>query len=167
VDLPPARAAAALHEGAVDAVAVWLPHGASPPGGPRLVELPSTANVEMSMLVTRDDVLASREDALRRVLRALAQAERLDRADPSVGLAELRRQRPGASEEELREGIERNVAQLGLSHLLLHDLTRAAEWHRRRHRGAAGLPAFRPLLAPRLLVEVAPESVTLLDPEES
>jgi NitT/TauT family transport system substrate-binding protein len=166
VDLPPARATAALEQGVVDAVAVWLPHGAPSLGGPRIVELPSTANVEISMLVTREDVLASKTDALRRVLRALANAERLARSDPSIALAELRRLLPHASEHELREGIDRNVAQIGLSHLLLHDLQRAAEWHLRRRPGAgAAIPDFRPLLAPGLLLEVEPESVTLLGVE--
>jgi ABC-type nitrate/sulfonate/bicarbonate transport system substrate-binding protein len=163
VAMPPAEAGPMLARGEVDAVAIWLPHGREPRAlGVETVELESDTYVETSMLVTRDEVAATRREALRRVLRALSRAEASVQADPRIAVAALRRVFPEVREEDLREDVARVTYQLGLSNVQLRLLERAAEWQGER-RGLEGpFPNLRRLLLPELLLEVEPESVTIL-----
>jgi ABC-type nitrate/sulfonate/bicarbonate transport system substrate-binding protein len=120
---------------------------------------------ELSMLVTRDEVIASRRDALVRVLRALARAERFAIRRPAEARASLERALPSMPPELVGEAWSRAEPQLGLSHVLLVMLEREAEWQRARSGAIGPMPDFGALLAPALLVEVEPEAVTLLDVE--
>jgi NitT/TauT family transport system substrate-binding protein len=164
VDVAPGETGAALSRGDVDAVAVWFPQGHDLALRPaEILELRAHAYTEISMLVTRAEVLAARQPTLVRVLRALARAEALVVGSPGEALASLQRAMAGWPPERVREGWSRVHPQLGVSHVLLSSLERQAEWHRARAPGAPPrIPELRPLLAPGPLLQVDPESVTLL-----
>jgi NitT/TauT family transport system substrate-binding protein len=164
VDVAPGDAGAALSRGDVDAISVWFPHADDLELAPsQVLELRAQAYTEISMLVTRAEVLAARGPALVRVLRALARAEALVVASPHEALASLERRLPSWAPGRVRDGWSRVHPQLGVSHVLLSTLERQAEWHRARRQGPARrIPELRRLLAPEPLLQVDPESVTLL-----
>jgi NitT/TauT family transport system substrate-binding protein len=161
VDLVAADTGPALARGDVDAVAIWFPEGRTPvPGG--AVELRSTTYTEMTALTTRARVLEAKRDALRRVLRALLRAERLALEEPATATAALQRALSEWPPELVREGWSRTNCQIGLSHVLLTSLERQVEWQHTRWSRGGRLADIRPLLAPGLLTEIDPETVTLL-----
>ncbi len=153
----------ALISGRLDAAALWNPHlqravGALGPS--RAIRLHTDMFVERSMLLAREEVVATRRPVLLRALRALARAERLAREDPERAFAAFRRSLPQEDGASLRDQWQDVVPQLEISNALLQSLnSQASLLH-----GAAGrasLPDFRRLLVPELLAAVEPDAVTL------
>jgi ABC-type nitrate/sulfonate/bicarbonate transport system substrate-binding protein len=164
VPAAPDAAVAALAAGTLDAAVLFDPMAALAERrlGEGAATLRSELYADASLLVTRDDVLAARADGLRRLLRALACAERAALADPDAARAAIRGTFPELDEADLRAELDRVTWRLGLDHVLLEIL-------RRERDGAAAsgdVPGTAPdvtaLLAPRLLDEVSPDAVMLL-----
>ena len=152
-----------LAAGRIDAAAIWEPIcdravRALGPGGS--VTLRSDAYTDISMLVTRPDILASRRAALGATLRALARAEKVASADPDRLLRAVHASLPEIGADELRVQLRRFRLQLGVSHLLVQNLRSEAEWFTR----AGRMPTtadLRSLVVTDLLDEVEPDLVTL------
>jgi len=154
----------ALSAGRVDAVAIWTPvcdraARALGPGG--AVTLRSDLYTDISVLVSRPEVVASRRAALESALRALVRAKQLASADPERPLAALRRAFPEMDPAELRAQLQRFQLRLGASHLLLQNLRSEAEWFTRAGRLPAVSVDLRSIVATGPLDAVEPELVTL------
>jgi NitT/TauT family transport system substrate-binding protein len=165
VDLRPQDAAAALAKGQVDAVAIWYPLvvcGHPPLEKVECVELFGDGYVEYTMLVTRDEVIDEREEALKRFLRALSRAEHLVLERPDGVLPALAAELPEGGGPHLAEAWRRVTPQLGLDHLLLTILDREADWIASRMDAPVPAVDFRALLHPAPLLEIEPTAVTLL-----
>ena len=167
VDVAPAHAVEALVSGEIDALAIWEPHleRARQLLGPgRSVEICSDVYTEMSMLATRADVLGTRRGALVKVVRALADAERLVREHPDEAYRVLRGEFPDLPEEHLRDAWSRVRPELGVTHQLAAVLERESEWFRAEGRAAGPPLDLARTLVPDLLAEVDQEAVTFVPP---
>jgi NitT/TauT family transport system substrate-binding protein len=162
VDLSPADIPGALEAGRVDAVAMDSPNRERLRRrlGDRGVEVSSKGYTDMTVLLTREDVLRTRPGALVKVLRALVRAERLAQERPEEALDVLRWKFPGEPDEDLRVEWSQIIPHLGLNNLLLTALAHEAELLRSR-RGSRPAPEFRDFVAPDPLLEVAPDAVTI------
>ncbi|HET8542338.1 MAG TPA: NrtA/SsuA/CpmA family ABC transporter substrate-binding protein [Anaeromyxobacter sp.] len=167
VDVAPEAAADALASGDVDAVAIWTPHAerARRMSGPRgAVEIRSDVYTELSMLATREPVLAARRGAFVKLVAALADAERLVRERPGEAFAAVRAEFPEASEAELAEAWRRIRPTLGLTHHLAASLEDESRWFRAAGRTDGPPVDVGVLLEPDVLAEVDPEAVTFVPP---
>jgi ABC-type nitrate/sulfonate/bicarbonate transport system substrate-binding protein len=152
----------ALASGRIDAAALWCPHlerAARALGPARAVRLHTDMFADRTMILARDEVVASRRRALLRALRALVRTERLAREDPARAFAALRRALPGEDEAALREQWGNVVPQLEISNALVHSLYSQAGLL--LDGGQASPSSFRRLLVPELLEAVEPEAVTV------
>jgi NitT/TauT family transport system substrate-binding protein len=165
VDVRPQDLAELLKSGRLDAVAVWYPWvicGHPPLEALECVELFADGYTEFSLLVSRDDVIGPRLEALRRFLRALSRAEQLILERPDAALPALEAVLPDRGGVHLAEAWRRVTPQLGLDHLLLAILAREAGWVESRMDAPTPTVEFRTLLFPDLLLEIDPSTVTLL-----
>jgi NitT/TauT family transport system substrate-binding protein len=167
VDLAPDAVARALAAGDVDAAAVWEPYAYEARrllglGGSTEVE--SDLYTEISMLATRDDVLRRRRDALVRVVRALADAERLARERPEEAFRAVRAALPQVDEDAVRVAWRRIHPALGLTHQLAAVLADESAWFRAAGRTSGPPIDVGRLLAPAVLAEVDLEAVTFVRP---
>lgn len=118
--------------------------------------------VEVSLLVTREDVLAARPAALRALLRGLACGERLARADGEGARARIRDRFPETDDAALASQLARVRWGLGLDNVLVDVLRRERDALTAAGELRGSPPDLHRLLAPALLEQVAPESVMLL-----
>jgi NitT/TauT family transport system substrate-binding protein len=165
IDVRPQDAAAMLGSGQVDAAAVWYPWamcGHPPIEALECRELFADGYNEVSMIVTRDDVLDSRREALKRFLRALSRAEELVFEEPDSAVPALEAELPDRGGPHLADSWRRVTPQLGLDNLLLTVLDREADWMVARMDAPTPAVDFRALLRPELLLEIEPSAVTLL-----
>jgi NitT/TauT family transport system substrate-binding protein len=158
----PRRAPEVLAAGAVDAVAIWPPFVAKAREavGDGAVEIGSEIYTSISLLTTRQEVKAAPIEAL---VRCMAAAERLVQVDPDRAFELLRAAYPDRGEAELRYDFQRQVFELGLTHLAAALLEQEAAWLGSAS-GQAGALDFRRLFAPGPLAAAVPESVTYLGP---
>jgi NitT/TauT family transport system substrate-binding protein len=106
VDLGPAAAVDALAAGEVDAIVTWPPYvyrARSLLDGARVAEIAGEVYAEVSVLAVREETHRARRPALVKLVRALADAERLVEEHPEQAFQALRASFPDSSEEELRE----------------------------------------------------------------
>lgn len=166
VDVAPEAAVDALAGGEVDAIAIWPPHTARARRalGRDALELEGEIYTEISMLVTRTQVLVARREALRRALRALSRAEGLVRELPDRAFAQVRKEFPELTDKEVRDEWMRVRPVLGLTHLLATVLEDEADWLRESGRIAGPALEVGAALAAELLAEVDPEAVTFVSP---
>ncbi len=165
IDVPPDRAVDALVSGEVDAVAIWPPHVERARrllGRDASVEIGTPLYTEISMLVTRSDVLRERREALVKVVRALAQAEKLVREHPDEAFATLRKEIGGDGEADLLDAWRRIQPGLGLTNQLAAVLERESEWLRSEGRIAGPPIDVGRMLRTDVLAEVEPEAVTFV-----
>lgn len=156
----------ALEAGELDAASLWVPNLllASGPGKARL--LTSEAYAEMSMLAGMRARIESRRMETRRFLRSLLRAQALVRRRPQLVESTLRPRFPQLDEAQLATIISHSRFEVGLSNLLLSTLRQEGAWLEQRGEPRAERIRFRDVLAPGLLEELAPGSVTLLRPPE-
>ncbi len=167
VDVHPDAIPDALASGEVDAVAIWAPHAERArelAGAGGAVEIASEVYTELSMLVTRDAVVAARRPALVRLVAALADAERLVRERPKEAWAAFRAEFTELDPADLAEAWSRVRPTLGLTHQLAAALEDESRFFR-----AAGRVEGEPLdvgvlLEPDVLAEVDSEAVTFVPP---
>jgi NitT/TauT family transport system substrate-binding protein len=167
VDVEPEAAPDAFASGEVDAVAIWTPHAERArrmAGAAGAVELGSEVYTEISILVTRAPVLASRRSALVKLVAALADAERLVRERPWEAFAVLRAEFGDTTEADLADAWRRVRPTLGLTHQLSGVLEDEARWFRAEGRAEGALLDVGTLLAPDVLSEVDAEAVTFVPP---
>ncbi|HET8539842.1 MAG TPA: ABC transporter substrate-binding protein [Anaeromyxobacter sp.] len=162
VDLAPDASVAALARGEIDAAVLSDPYAGQAEQllGPAGHTLVTNLYTEASLLITREDVLATKQPALRRLVRALACAERAARDDPDRARAIVVARFPEQHAGAIAAQLERVTWGLGLDNVLADVLRREREWLGRA--GAADGPDLRQLVHVQLLGEVYPESVTLL-----
>lgn len=163
VDLTPEASIGALARGELDAAVLSDPYAARAEAlladGARVFQ--TELYTEVSLLLTRDDVLVAHREALRRLVRALACAEREARERPDESRRSVRSRFPELGDPELRHQLGRVEWRIGLDHVTLGVLRDESEWL--RSSGAEGMPpALRRLVARGLLEEVEPEAVMLL-----
>ena len=156
----------ALESGELDGASLWVPNLllATGPGKARL--LASEVYAEMSMLAGMRARIESRRMEARRFLRALLRAQGMLRRRPQLVESTLRPRFPELDEEQLATIISHSRFELGLSNLLLSTLRQEGAWLEQRGEPRAERIRFRDVLAPGLLEELAPETVTLLRPPE-
>ncbi len=167
VDLPPAGAVDALAAGDVDAIVTWPPHvyrARALLGDAQRVEIAGDAYAEISALVVRDATHRARRPALVRLVRALADAERLVRERPDEAFRSLRAAFPDSTEAELRETWAGMRLTLGVTHELAAVLEREAAWLRSIGRAQGPPLDLGAVLDPDVLAEVDPEAVTFVSP---
>jgi len=159
----PRELIAALEQGRLDAASLWVPSlltATSDPGKTRL--LVSDVYSDMSMLVGLRRRIESRRTETIRFLRALLRAQALIRRRPGLIESTLRPRFPQLDDTQLATVIARSRFELGLSNLLLTDLRQEAAWLEQRGEKREGRVRIRDVVAPALLEELSPESVTLL-----
>jgi len=165
VYLAPEAAAEAIASGEVDAIATWPPQAERARrmlGSAGAVELGAEAYTEVSVLVTREAVHAARRGALVRVVRALADAERLVQLRPWEAFAALRKAFPESSEKDLEDAWRRVRPTLGLTHQLAAVLEEESLWFRAAGRIEGPFLDAEALFEPDVLGEVESEAVTLV-----
>jgi NitT/TauT family transport system substrate-binding protein len=168
VDLAPHDAVAALARGEVDAAVLSDPYAAEAERvlGDRARVLRTDLYTEMSLLLTREELVRTRGGALRALVEGLACAERFAREQPDEALRRIRSRFPELSDADLRAQVARVRWGLGLDHVLLGVLEHELEWLRAS--GAAGTGArdverdLERLLARETLEAVDPDAVMLL-----
>jgi NitT/TauT family transport system substrate-binding protein len=167
VNRSPADAIRALLAGEVDAAVTWPPfvYAARPlVERGQAVELPSDVYVEISMLVVNGATHRARHGALVRLVRALADAERLVREEPEQAFRALRAAFPDVGEQELRDAWGATRPVLGLTHELAAVLEREAAWLRARGHADGPPLDVDAVLDPDVLGEVDPEAITFVSP---
>jgi ABC-type nitrate/sulfonate/bicarbonate transport system substrate-binding protein len=164
VNLPPQASVDALANGELDAAVLSDPYAARAEHvlGTGAPVFQTDLYTELSLLLTRDDVLATREPALRRLVRGLACAERAAEARPDESLRRIHGRFPELAEPELRAQLARVRRGLGLDHVLLGVLRDESDWLRRSGTVKGAPPDLRRLLVRDLLEGVAPDAVMLL-----
>ncbi len=164
----PKELMAALAEGQLDAASLWVPNlllaTGKGPGQARL--LTSEVYADMSMLAGMRPRIEARRMEARRFLRALLRAQAMIRRRPQLVESTLRPRFPQLDAEQLATVISHSRFELGLSNLLLSTLRQEGAFLEQRGETRAERVQFRDVLAPSMLEELAPESVTLLSPPE-
>lgn len=165
LDLPPDRLIESLRNGLVDAVAAWQPvrHEAELAFGDAIVSLPAPdAYAQSYVLVGLRDGVQARQQELRRVLRALLEAEALGHAEPRqakallAGLFKLSPETLDPSWRDMSFEVEQQQAQL----VTLEDV---ATWAMARgYAPAQPMPNFLSHIALDPLLAVSPERVTVV-----
>ena len=163
--LPPEQVGAALAQGQVDAVAVFEPHAwlavrslaadAIVLPGPRLYT--TTFN-----LVADRRTVATREDELVRVLRAIERAERFIREQPRAAQA-IVTTRLGLDQAFVDAAWKDYDYRLSLDQSLLSTMENQARWALREGhiRGRKAVPNFLDFMVPSPLRKAVPGAVTL------
>lgn len=164
VGLSPEVSVGALARGDLDAAVLSDPYAATAEkalGDVGLV-LQTDLYTEVSLLLTRDDVVRGREEALRRLARGLACAERMANERPGEAVQRIRGRFPEVGDAELTAQRARVRWELGLDHVLLGVLRDESVWLRVA-RGVEG-PALDTdvLVERRVLEQVLPDAVMLL-----
>jgi NitT/TauT family transport system substrate-binding protein len=164
----PKELMAALESGDLDAASLWVPNlliaTGDRPGKAQL--LTSKVYAEMSMLAGMRARIESRRMEARRFLRALLRAEALIDRRPQLVESTLRPRFPQLDAGQLRAIVSHSRFELGLSNLLLSTLRQEGAWLEQRGEPRAERIRFRDVLAPSVLEELSPESVTLLTAPE-
>ncbi|WAC74623.1 ABC transporter substrate-binding protein [Roseateles sp. SL47] len=165
VDLPPNRLVAALREGSVDAIAAWQPvrHDAERALGSAIVTFTAPdAYAQNYALVGRSAFLASRGEALRRLMLGLLDAERFVEASPSQARS-LLATRLALSPDALEpawQALELEVDQQQDQLITLEDV---AVWAMARgYVPAQPMPNFLSHLSVDALQELRPRRVTVV-----
>ena len=162
----PAELIQALEERRIDAASLWVPNLLTVTGPHKARLLVSDVFTEMSMLAGFRPRIESRRTETIRFLRALLRAQALIRRRPSLVESALRPRFPQLTPEQLQTIISHARFELGLSNLLLTSLRQEAAWLEGRGERREAKVRFRDVIAPSLLEELAPESVTLLTATE-
>ncbi len=163
-NLSPEGSVEALVRGEIDAAVLSDPRAADAERalGDRASVLQTDLYAEVSLLVTRSDVIASRRPTLLALVRGLACGERAARERPGEALARIRPLFPEQSEAALRAQLERVSRGLGLDNVLLQVLRSESAWFRDSGLAQGPAPDLSRLVDPRLLEEVDPDAAMLL-----
>ena len=162
VELTPEGVGAAARSGTVDAVAIWEPyaHAAREAWGQRALVLPSATVYRQTFnLVAHRSLVGARDEALRRLLRAIERAQRYIQEEPAAARALLaaRLKLEGRVAEAATEGMS---YKLGLDQSLVSTLESQARWARREgHVDMRQLPNYLELLHRGPLQAVNPAAV--------
>jgi NitT/TauT family transport system substrate-binding protein len=153
---------AALQAGELDAASLWVPNLLLVTGQGKALLLVSETYTEMSMLAGIRSRIEARRTEVTRFLRALQRAQDLIRERPELVASTLRSHFPALGTEGLEIMVSHSRFELGLSNLLLASLRQEAAWLEQQGEKRETRIGFREVMAPALLEEVSPESVTLL-----
>lgn len=164
VDSSPEASVGALARGDLDGAVLSDPYAAMAEralGGLGSV-LQTDLYTEVSLLLTREDVLRGREEALRRLVAGLACAERAARERRAAVVERIRGRFPELGDGELAAQLARVTWELGLDHVTLGALRDEGEWLRASRGGEAGVVDPEVLVDRRVLEPVLPDAVMLL-----
>ena len=162
VALTPEGAADAARNGTVDAVAIWEPyaHTVREAWGPRAQVLPAATVYRQTFnLVAHRSLVGARDEALRRLLRAIERAQRYIQDEPAAARALLaaRLKLDARVAEAASEGM---AFKLGLDQSLVSTLESQARWARREgHVDMRQLPNYLELIHRAPLLAVNPAAV--------
>ena len=162
VALAPEGVADAARQSTVDAVAIWEPyaHAAREAWGARAVVLPSATVYRQTFnLVAHRSLVGARDEALRRLLRAIERAQRYIQDEPAAARALLaaRLKLDLRVAEAATEGMG---FKLGLDQSLVSTLESQARWARREgHVDMRQLPNYLELIHRAPLQAVNPAAV--------
>ncbi len=153
---------AALRSGRIDGAAVWEPYGYAALHGPDAVavRLPLGGGyLESYNLVGRQPVLARRDDALERLLRAVERAEQFIQAQPADAQAILRDQLK--LDQRFVDGVWAGLAfRMSLDQALVSTMEGEVRWAQREgHVAEGGHPDVLMLIHPGPLRRVKPGAV--------
>jgi ABC-type nitrate/sulfonate/bicarbonate transport system substrate-binding protein len=164
VRLEPEDSAEALAAGALDAAVLSDPAAARAEEalGTNARTVQTELYAEVSLLITRADVVATRGPALRALVRALACAERGIRERPDEAFARVRDRFPEQGERALRAQLDRVARGLGLDNVLLQVLRDEGRWLRDAGLSQGSASPTLDLLERSVLADVDPEAVMLL-----
>jgi NitT/TauT family transport system substrate-binding protein len=157
---------AALEAGELDAASLWVPNLLIATGEGKAQLLASRVYAEMSMLAGMRPRIEAQRMAARRFVRALLRAEAMLQRRPQLVVTTLRPRFPHLNAEQLQTIVSHSRFELGLSNLLLSTLRQEGSWLEQRGQPRAERVRLRDVLAPSILEELAPETVTLLSPPE-
>jgi len=164
----PLEAAEALIRGEVDAAVLWAPHSLRAEqalGAEAVSILTSPVYLEAVTLCTTEQRLKTREEALRRLLRALVRAEDLSLNEPERALSQVVAALDEQSEADVRAAWSKLRHQVRLDNLLLVSLEGELAWYGARTGGQPSAESrsvdIKPYLAPELLSGIRPQNVTL------
>lgn len=156
--------AAALHRGAVDAVAIWEPVASNALSalGEEGLALPNPrAYTQHFGLIATQGTVASREASLLKLLRALVRAEQLIAEEPERAKLVLMT-RLGYSTARAQAQLQEHDFRIRLDQALVSTMSSQSRWALREHYaqplGATDNPAS--VAQPSLLRKVAPDAVT-------
>ena len=157
---------AALEAGELDAASLWVPNLllATGPGKARL--LTSEVYAEMSMLAGMRPAHRVAPDRGRPVPPGAPPGAGHAPPPAPAGGEHAAAPVPQLDEAQLATVVSHSRFEVGLSNLLLSTLRQEGAWLEQRGEPRAERIRFRDVLAPGLLEELAPESVTLLRPPE-
>lgn len=165
IDLPPSQLIESLRHDLVDAIAAWQPvrHEAELAFGDRIVSLHAPdAYAQNYVLVGQHDYVLAHQEGLRRVVRALLDAQAFVDADPEsakktlAGLLKLSPETLDPSWRDVTLEVEQQQAQL----VTLEDV---ATWAMaRNYAPSQPMPNFVSHLALDTLLAVSPERVTVV-----
>ena len=165
IDLPPSQLIDSLRHDVVDAIAAWQPvrHEAELAFGDHIVSLHAPdAYAQNYVLVGQHDYVQAHQEALRRVVRALLDAQAFVDADPEsakktlAGLLKLSPETLDPSWRDVTLEVEQQQAQL----VTLEDV---ATWAMaRNYAPSQPMPNFVSHLALDTLLAVSPERVTVV-----
>lgn len=165
VNLAPGELAAALREGRVDAVTVWQPYLSLIIGemGNRAVTfLDETIYSEIMCLATREEIVRTRPETVRKVLRALAKGERFIKEHPDESLR-LVAGITGLDKDRLDDIWKDYDFRVSLGQSLLMSLEAQTRWARKAGRVApSSKPNYLDFIYTDALLAVKPESVSLI-----
>lgn len=165
VDLPPDRLIAALRDGRVDAIAAWQPvrHEAESALGSAIASFSAPdAYAQNYVLAGRQEFMAARPEALRRLMLALHDAERFVELQPREAKAMLA-ERLKLSTVTLEPAWQTLSLALDQSQSLLVTLEDVAGWAMARgYAPVRPVPNFLPHLYLDALAAVQPERVTVV-----
>jgi NitT/TauT family transport system substrate-binding protein len=160
VDLSPAQLADRLADGTIDAAMTWQPHVevAERRLGDNAVSLMQNGSDAYLLIMTRDNLLATKGEAIKRFLRALLMAEDWMKANPGQAkqLLSSHFSLDPAYVDRLWSRISMTVS---LPQEILEIMDGEARWLARR--SGRALPDFTPVMQPAPLSSVKPSAVTL------
>lgn len=121
----------------------------------------SDSYTESALLSGRDDIVASKKEAMIRFIRALDKAEKLYLSNNKEALEAVVTELPTLSEETIRGTWGAYTPTLILNNVLLTLLNREGQWFKDNEIYTSELPNFRNAVLPDYLKTVKPDSVTI------
>lgn len=164
VDIDPPDMLPSFIGSKVDAVAVWNPHlhniERSIPRD-KVSTFYSRGYVEASVLASLPEVLESKPEAIRRLLKALIRAERFLEESPEQALDIVALYLAEQSPNIIRASWDDFDVQLRLSNILLTLLDSESQWLINKNKSVNKRPDFSRVLEPQFLREVKPIVTTV------
>lgn len=164
VPIKPEQMVEALARGEVDGIATWMPHIANAQARlpkDQIVTLRTPSYINLAILGAQAPTLASKHEALQRLLRALVRAEDYLNAHPDEARQIVADHLVLGQPEQLRQDWGDLKFRVRLDNVLLTALENEGTWLAARASPPGSAPDYRAALATEFLEAARPEAVTL------